>query len=263
MFESLLMGSGYNVVVLVSLVFARITMFLAMMPVIHKRIPIKVLVVLSVLISYLIATRLSPLVHIDQITFGSMAWFMETLKNCFIGFVFGGMVLFSFEIVSFVGQTLGIASQMSMASMFDPVNGTNNSSVTTAMIIMFSLYFVNAGGFLVFIEFFMRSFETFNVIGSNVAAVSLKAFVLQFGNVITSGVAIGIPFVLASLMLNGGMAVLSRMASSFNTFSVGIPLIIVIFITALGFFIPNMLLQINIVMMSAMDGFSSSLLANP
>lgn len=260
MFESLIMSKGYGMVVLASLVFARITVFMALLPVVHKRVPIKVLVVLSALVSYLIANRLSPTIHLDANTFTFMPFLLETLKNSFIGLVFGASVLFAFEIIAFVGQTLGIASQMSMASMFDPVNGTNNSSVTTAITIMFSLYFINAGGFLVFIEFFMRSFQSFGVIGANVGSMNLKAFVLQFSNVVSSGVAIGIPFILASLMLNGAMAVLSRMASSFNTFSVGIPVVILVFITALSYFIPDILMQINVVMMSTLDGYAASLI---
>ncbi|UKA04631.1 flagellar biosynthetic protein FliR [Photobacterium damselae] len=247
-------------VVLASLVFARITVFMTLLPIIQKRVPVKALVVLSVLISYLIAGRLSNVVHIDTNTFTLMHFLFEMVKNSFIGFVFGASVLFSFEIVAFVGQALGVASQLSMASMFDPVNGTNNSSVTTAITIMFSLYFIDAGGFLVILDFFGRSFQSFGVIGSNIDSINLKAFILQFSNVISAGIAVGVPFLLASLMLNGAMAVLSRMASSFNTFSVGIPVVIVVFITALGYFIPDILMQINVVMLSTMDGFLDSML---
>ena len=261
MFESLLVGKGCGAVVLASLVFARVTVFFVMMPIIHKRVPIKVIATLSVLISCLIAHRLSPCTHIEQVTFGTMQWGEETLKNGFIGGVFGAAVLLSFEVVAFLGQTLSISSQMSMASMFDPVNGTNNSSITTALTIMFSLYFVNAGGFLVLIEFFERSFETFSVIGSGVSSMNLNAFSLQFGNVISSGVAMGVPFLLASLMLNGGMAVLSRMAPSFNTFSVGAPLVMVVFMTALSFYIPDILIELNTTVMSAMNGFGDAIIS--
>ena len=247
-------------VVLASLVFARISVFMALLPILHKRVPVKVLVILSALISYIIAGMLAPTINLDVSAFTFMPFLLETLKNSFIGLVFGSSVLFAFEVIAFVGQTLGIASQMSMASMFDPVNGTNNSSVTTAITIMFSLYFINAGGFLVFIEFFIRSFQSFAVIGSNVGSMNLKAFILQFSNVVSGGVAIGVPFMLASLMLNGAMAVLSRMASSFNTFSVGVPLVLTVFITALGFFIPNVLMQIDVVFMNVLNGFATSLL---
>ncbi|PSV01128.1 flagellar biosynthetic protein FliR [Photobacterium kishitanii] len=259
MLESFLLDQSFSFVVSSVLIMVRLVAFFSIVPMINKHVPKKAMVCFCGVLTLIIAQRLSPLLSVEQSTYMTSDILLDMVRNSFIGFVYGVALLCVFEVITIMGTLIAYACQMGFASMLDPVNGTNNSVVSNLFMIMYSLFFVSGGGLLGFISFFGDSFAHYPAVGSNILSIDLHGFALQLGDVFSMALVLALPFIAASLLLNAGLAVISKMAPSFNLFSIGFPLCIMCFIMSLSVCMPTMLASINVSIVHLMEAYRSAL----
>lgn len=259
MLETFLLNQNFNYVVASVMAMVRVVSFFLVVPVLHRRVPPSAIACFCAVMSFVIAQRLAPLLVVDPSTYTTPAVVLDMARNAFIGFIYGVALLCTFEVITIMGTVIANACQMGFASMVDPANGTNNSVVSNLFMIIYSLFFVSGGGLIGFITFFGDSFSYYPAMGSNILAMDLRGFAVQFGNVFSMALVLGLPFVAASLLLNTGLAVVSKMAPSFNLFSIGFPLCIMCFILSLGVCMPAVLSSINVSIAHLMHGYQEIL----
>ena len=208
--------------------FTRISAFLLASPfysiqALNLRFRIATSVLLTTLyISYYEGTPLDPL-SVD----GLSALFQQVAIGVCLGF--------SFQLVTAAitlgGQAISNSIGLSMANMVDPTLG-NVPTISQFLIILSTLIFLLIDGHLILIELLFMSFESFPL-GASISLEPLAQSVIEWSaTIFTGGLLIALPIMIAMLLVNTGLGIITRSAPSLNIIAVGFPAI-----TLIGVFI--------------------------
>lgn len=229
--------------VIFSLCFSRVIGFMVVTPYFgDKYFPASAKVVLSMVISFLIAAKL---VSSSELNINLDNMFAHIAINMFVGFIVGTILLMAITLVKLSAQIMAYAMQLGFAQMVDPNSGSSGSVIGNIMFVAFSLTFVSSGGLLVLIELLSYSFDVYGVDALSVDMNAAMDNVRGFSNVFMYSLAVAIPFTASALLVNVALAVVSKSAPSMNLFSIGFPLVIILGITALGILIPHVVAELN------------------
>ncbi len=145
-----------------------------------------------------------------------------------IGLCLGFLVQLVFEAVVFAGQTISMGMGLGFAMMIDPQRGTSVPILSQFLLIIALLVFMAMGGHLEFLALVANSFTIWPV---GVAAIGPDAFglVIEWGAEVFKGaLQISLPAVIALLVVQIGVGVISRAAPTLNLFAVGFPIAILV-----------------------------------
>ncbi len=208
--------------------FTRISAFLLASPfysiqALNLRFRIATSVLLTTLyISYYEGTPFDPL---------SVNGLSALFQQAAIGVCLG----FSFQLVTAAitlgGQAISNSIGLSMANMVDPTLG-NVPTISQFLIILSTLIFLLIDGHLILIELLFMSFESFPL-GASISLEPLAQSVIEWSaTIFAGGLLIALPIMIAMLLVNTGLGIITRSAPSLNIIAVGFPAI-----TLIGVFI--------------------------
>jgi flagellar biosynthetic protein FliR len=120
--------------------------------------------------------------------------------------------------------------------MVDPGLGTV-PLVSQFLVILATLIFLAIGGHVLVIGILLRSFETFPVGVAFVGEANFVALLEWSAMIFLGGVLLALPVMVALLLVNAGVGVITRAAPSLNIFAVGFP---VFFLTGYAILILSM-----------------------
>ncbi|TJY62843.1 flagellar biosynthetic protein FliR [Sinimarinibacterium sp. CAU 1509] len=201
-------------------VFVRVGGVMAIAPVLGARmVSPRIRVLLSVLLTLIIAPLLPGAAA--QATFGG-AWLLTMMQQLLIGVSAGFVLLLVFEAVVLGAELVSYSMGLGFAQLADPLRGVTTPVLGTFLTLLTTLLFISLGGHLILIEMLARSFTTLPVAaGLGRADV---AMLLGFGGTVFSGgLQLALPVVIALLVVNLAMGVISRSAPTLNLFAVGFP----------------------------------------
>lgn len=243
--------------VLFQLVLFRLVAFCVVVPYLgSKNVPRKFALFFAIGFAIVLTPRLTEITPIDL---DAIDVNVALLQNLVVGFIYGASLLVVFEIIAITGIMIAYASGLGMLQMLDPSGGGNSSVITNVLNVMFGLVFISSGGLMLFIEFFAGSFGAFPVTGIEFDAMTFKLMVDEFANVMKMGVLIALPFTACALILNVALAVVSKSAPSFNLFSIGFPLSVLLGILMLGAVMPHLLGDLYTYVLSLNESYQSFL----
>jgi flagellar biosynthetic protein FliR len=201
-------------------VFVRVGGVMAIAPVLGARmVSPRIRVLLSVLLTLVIAPLLP--VSSAQMTFGGV-WLLTMLQQLMIGICAGFVLLLVFEAVVMGAELISYSMGLGFAQLADPLRGVTTPVLGTFLTVLTTLLFIALGGHLILIEMLARSFTSLPVsagLGRDDAAM-----LLGFGGTVFSGgLQLALPVVIALLVVNLAMGVISRSAPTLNLFAVGFP----------------------------------------
>lgn len=179
----------------------------------------RVLISLSVILSIYVL-MFYPNQHVAH-DFFSIQMFIQMLYQFFIGFIAGFILNIVLEIFSGFGQIVSMQVGLGMASLFDPRLG-NITPLTHFYTFSILLIFLLLNGHIFAIKTILDSFDVipFNQILNPEHIISN---VITYSSTIFSGsILLAIPIVIATLIMNFALAVMSKFSPQFNIFSIGI-----------------------------------------
>ena len=207
--------------------FTRISSFLLASPfysiqALNLRFRIAISVLLTTLyVSYFESTTFDPL---------SVGGLSALFQQAAIGISLG----FSFQLVTAAitlgGQAISNSIGLSMANMVDPTLG-NVPTISQFLIILSTLIFLLIDGHLILIELLFMSFELSCRCSNRARATSTIGNRLVL-NDLYGWASIALPIMIAMLLVNTGLGIITRSAPSLNIIAVGFPAI-----TLIGIFI--------------------------
>ncbi len=153
--ESLVELLNQNLIYSFLLLFARILSFMAFMPVFsHKSVNPTV----RVAISFYLSLFLFPLVDTSNIYFDNDGLFFKALiSEITLGLVAAMLMQIIFSAIEIIGDLIGYATALSMASMFDPATGTQQGIVSRFLYMIVLVVFFQTGMYEVTILMLSKS----------------------------------------------------------------------------------------------------------
>lgn len=191
----------------------------------HGAVPVRVKIFVSILLAYalvgLIPQPLPP--HITEPAMLMVAVIIEVLTGVVIGFA----AQFIFWTIQFAGEVIGYQMGLTMAKVFNPLEGSHSNPVGRALSLTFMIVFLVLNGHHHILQALMASFEVVPLAGAHLA--SGGPLLLKWtGTLFISALRIAAPFMTTIFLVDLALGVFARVAPQADLFSMGFPLKILI-----------------------------------
>ena len=206
--------------------FTRITsLFMAAPFFSSKTIPARIKIVVGFMITILILPML-PTSGLPEAF--SIAGMVILLQQILIGVSIGLIFQFLFQISVVAGQIVAMQSGLGFASIVDPQSHENLPVISEFYLITTLLLFLIMNGHMYLISLIVKSF-TIAPIGTFVhSSTSFLEIVSYFGDIFSGALAIAIPAIVALLIVNTTLAIMTKAAPQLNIFTIGFPIMLII-----------------------------------
>lgn len=202
-------------------VFMRLTGFLMTAPVLSNAlVPVRVRVVLLAALTVLIAPAVSATA--PAFTFdgrGVLAVANEIVLGAAIGFT----VQIAFEALTFAGTVTAMTMGLGFAALVDPMHRGDEPVVGQLYQILAILMYLSVDGHLALLATLADSFRWMAPGGASVGAGGIWSLAVLGGRLFATGIVIALPAVVALLIVNVALGVVSRAAPQLNLYAVGFP----------------------------------------
>lgn len=185
-----------------------------------RQIPVRFRLLLAVLVTLLVQPVLPPAPVVPVFTPDAL---LIALQQIGIGAALGFLLQMAFQALIIGGQVMAFSMGLGFASMVDPVNGARVPVVAQFWLIMAMLAFLMMNGHLVLISAIVDTFRVLPVAVDGLSRAGLWELVAWASRMFAAGVLMGMPVIVALLLINIGMGVVSRAAPQLNIFAIGFP----------------------------------------
>lgn len=218
------------------LVFIRLGAFFALLPIFFpKGTPNIVKVGFSLLLAFIL-TETMKLGNIKDI--GTMTFILLCMKEVITGLTLGYITNLIFFSAKLGGQLIDTQIGFSMINMFDPTTGTNVTVIENLLYWLSMMLYFAVDGHHVLIRALIDSFSAIPlgtyVLSEATFYLILKAFVTFF----SLGLKIAIPLILIILIADIVMGLVSRTVPQLNIMILGLPVKLIVGLTALSLALP-------------------------
>lgn len=148
------------------------------------------------------------------------------LKELFIGIAIGFCFGIVFWAIGAAGNILDTQIGMSMASIFDPIQG-HQTSLHGQFLSQFAAYlFMASGAFLVFLDLLLTSYTVWPVMSffPDIKVAGMHLFVGQFSYLMTAALLLAAPAIVIMLIIDLSFGLVNRYAPSLNVFALTLPI---------------------------------------
>ena len=184
----------------------------------ENTIPSLVKIVMSVALAFLMA----PLVQIPAaLSIFSGAGLLAGVQEVLIGVSVGMVVQLAFEALTFAGQTISLTMGLGFATLVDPQRGAQTTVIGQMFMIIGVLAYLAVNGHLVLLGVLAESFHTLPIGAAPIGKDFLLSVVVWGAHVFESGLLIALPAVIALVIVNLALGVVTRAAPQLNLFGIG------------------------------------------
>ncbi len=185
-------------------------------------IPRRMRLILGIAITLAIAPALPAM---PQVAPGSLAGLWILAQQILIGVGMGFSARVVFAAIDMAGEFIGMQMGLGFATSYDPMSASQTPVISEFLTMLGFLFFLSINGHLMYIATLAQSFYAIPVSitlplssGSwlNIAELGSKIF--------SAGLLISLPIIVALMITNVGLAVLTRAAPQLNIFALGFPL---------------------------------------
>jgi flagellar biosynthesis protein FliR len=216
--------------VLFLLLMVRITSLIIVAPVMgHSAVPVQVKLAFGAFFSFVyypLAAASAPALDLNVVGLVVIA-----LKEAAVGLLIGFATGLIFAGVQSAGELIGFELGFSLATVFDPENGANNSIMAQFLYLFAAIVFLALNGYHFILQALQLSYQTVPVNGLVLSPAAGEKLIGLGGTVIAIAVKLAAPVIVTGFLVNIAMAVLTRVAPQMNVFIMSFPVkIAVVFI---------------------------------
>jgi flagellar biosynthetic protein FliR len=208
----------------------RIGGFVAAAPIAsEKTIPNQVKIVLTLALTVLVGP-LAPVPSTLSIFSGAGA--LTAVQEILIGVSIGMVMELAFEALNFAGQTISMTMGLGFATLVDPQRGASVPVLGQVFMIMGTLAYLAINGHLVLLGALANSFQTLPIGAANIDKDFLITVATWGARIFEAGLSIALPAVIALVIVNMALGVVTRAAPQLNLFGIGFTITLIC-----GFFV--------------------------
>jgi len=181
-------------------------------------VPGQVKIVLTLALTFLLA----PLVEVPaDLSIFSAPGAVVAVLELLIGISIGMVVQLTFEALMFAGQSISLTMGLGFATLVDPQRGAQVPVLGQMFMILGTLTYLSINGHLMLLAALAESFHTLPIGTAHVNEGFLMAVVLWGARVFDTGLLIALPAVIALVIVNLALGVVTRAAPQLNLFGIG------------------------------------------
>ena len=204
---------------------ARILAFIAAAPLWSTAgIPRRTRLILGFGITIAIAPALPAMPAIAP---ASLAGLWVLAQQMLIGIAMGFAARIIFSAVDLAGELIGMQMGLGFATSYDPLNSSQTPVISEFISLIGLLLFLSLNGHLIYIATLAQSFYAIPVNANPLGAASWLNLAELGSKIFSSGLLIALPVVVALMITNIALAVLTRAAPQLNIFALGFPLTLI------------------------------------
>ena len=204
---------------------ARVLAFIASAPLWSTAgIPRRTRLVLGIAITVAIAPSLPTMPNVQPGSLGGL-WVM--LQQMLIGIGMGFSARIVFTAFDMAGEFIGAQMGLGFATFYDPLSSSQTPVIAEFIGLIALLLFLSMNGHLLYFATLSQSFSAIPVSGIPLSASSWLNVVEVGSKIFSAGLLLALPVVVALMITNVALAVLTRAAPQLNIFALGFPLTIV------------------------------------
>ena len=157
---------------------------------------------------------------------GTIEWPLIVLKEIFIGVAIGFCFGIVFWAVAAVGSVIDTQVGMSMAQVFDPIQGHQVTLHGEFLSQLATWLFMASGAFLVFLDLLMGSYVLWPVASyfPDMPAAGMNLFIGQFDYMMTTVLVLAAPVMVVMLVIDLSFGLVNRYAPQLNVFALTMPI---------------------------------------
>jgi flagellar biosynthetic protein FliR len=181
-------------------------------------IPARIKIVMSLALAFLMA----PMVRVPAaLSIFSAAGLLAAVQELLIGIAIGMVVQLAFEALIFAGQTISMTMGLGFATLVDPQHGANTTVLGQMFLIFGTLTYLAINGHLVLLGALSQSFSSLPIGAGHIDGNFLQSVAIWGGGVFESGLMIALPAMIALVIVNLALGVVTRTAPQLNLFGIG------------------------------------------
>ena len=206
----------------------------------HNSIPNQVKLGIGIMLTLVIMPTLPPLPQFEIFSFQGLLILVQQLVT---GLAIGFSMRLVFSAVDMAGQLIGMSMGLGFASFYDPQSQGQSTAVNQFLVLLAMLIFLGLDGHLMIVTALANSFISMPI-GLSGGINPMK--IAMWGETIFSaGLLLALPAVVALLITNMALGILTRTAPQLNLFGIGFPVTLSVGFVILALALPGMLRPIE------------------
>lgn len=194
-------------------------------------IPRRIRLLLGLAITLALTAALPPVVAVPP---GSWSGLWILLQQMLIGVGMGFAMRTIFSAVDLAGEFIGFQMGLGFATAYDPLNSSQTPVISEFINLLALLVFLALNGHLLYVAALAQSFVAIPISATPLASGSWMNLVELGGRVFATGLLLALPILVALMITNLALGVLTRAAPQLNIFAIGFPLTLIGGFVALG-----------------------------
>lgn len=220
-------------VIFFMLVLSRVAGIFAALPVFGgRRMPMRIKVVTVFMITLVCFPALS--VAIPSVPVDAFSLALLLLSEVMIGLTLAFITQIIFAAVEFSGQIIGMQMGLTISSIIDPSQGTQNQIMSVILTLFATLMFLSLNIHHLFIRAIMDSFRVIPLGGWHMSGNILNFLVIRTADIFIIGIRLAAPVMVALLLATVALGVMARAFPQMNIFMISLPLNIGLGLLILG-----------------------------
>jgi len=176
----------------------------------------------KIVLTLALALVLAPVVQVPaDLSIFSAAGMLAALVELLIGVSIGLVVQLTFEALTFAGQSVSLTMGLGFATLVDPQHGAQTPVLGQMFMIFGTLTYLALNGHLMLIGALETSFQHIPIGAAHVGHDFLLMVVMWGARVFDAGLLIALPVVIALVIVNFALGVVTRAAPQLNLFGIG------------------------------------------
>ena len=155
---------------------------------------------------------------------GSLTGLWILAQQMLIGIGMGFAARIVFSAVDMAGEFIGAQMGLGFATAYDPLSSSQTPVISEFLSLIGLLLFLSLNGHLIYIATLAQSFYAIPVSANPLGAASWLNLVELGSKIFSAGLLLALPVVIALMITNIALAVLTRAAPQLNIFALGFPL---------------------------------------
>lgn len=169
-----------------------------------------------------LAFILAPLAPVPAgLSIFSGAGALAAAQEVLIGIAIGMVVQLAFEALSFAGQSVSTSMGLGFATLVDPQHGASAPVLGQLFVIFGMLTYLAVNGHLLLLGALANSFRTLPIGGADIDRNFLLTVAVWGARVFETGLLVALPAVIALVIVNLALGVVTRAAPQLNLFGIG------------------------------------------
>lgn len=216
----------------------------------NRNIPMRVRILLGLLVAILVTPNLPESAAVNPLSVSAM---LMAANELLIGIMMGFLIQLIFEAFMFAAQMIATGMGLAFSVMTDPQQGISIPVLGQFLMLITTLLFLSMNGHLEFLNMVAGSFQAWPVgqawLGADVAFQLAGALSDMF----RGAVRVALPAVMALLVVQIAMGVVSRAAPTLNLFAVGFPIAIFLGFVVVERILPGLLPILDFMLTTAVE----------